>query len=93
MKNQNVHVLERDISLQNEIARRKEAEKSLQESEKRFCELVEETEVLIAKLDGRGRFSYVNHVAENILGVGMEQCMGRSTFEFIHPENVSGILC
>ena len=70
MKNQNIHVLESDSSLQNEIVRRKEAEKALQESEDRFRELVEETEVLIAKLDGRGRFSYVNHVAENIFGVG-----------------------
>jgi len=87
MKNQKIHVLERDISLQNEIVRRKEAEKALKESEKRFRELVEETDVLIAKLDGRGRFTYVNHVGENIFGVGTEQCIGRSIFEFVHHQD------
>lgn len=82
-----IHQLDAHPALQNEIQRRKKAEEALQESEARFRELVEETDVLIAKLDGTGNFTYVNHVAEKIFGVGMEQCIGRSMFEFVHAED------
>ncbi len=83
----NVNVQYISSSLEDEIVRRKQAEKSLLESEERFRELVEGTEVLISKLDARGRFTYVNHMAEKFLGLDIEECIGRSIFDFIHPED------
>ncbi len=87
MEKMTVHQLDSHSALQREMIWRKKAEEALQESEARFRELVEETDVLIAKLDGKGNFIYVNHVAERIFGVGMEQCVGRSMFEFVHSED------
>ncbi len=87
MQNSNVQYI--NTSLENEIIKRQQAEKLLFESEERFRELVDGTEVLISKLDSRGRFVYVNHMAKKFLGVEIDECVGCSIFEFIHPEDRS----
>jgi len=52
MKNQKLHVLERDASPQNEIPRREELAKALEESDRRFREVMEEAEALAEKMKG-----------------------------------------
>ena len=49
--------------------------------------MVEGTSDLVTRVDGDGRFVYVNQAAEKILGVKPKACMGLSAFEFVHPED------
>ncbi len=57
------------------------------QSEKRYREIVDSTDNLISRVDAEGRFVFVNHVGEKILGVSLPQLLGRQAFQFIHPDD------
>ena len=63
-------------------------ELSFRESEKKYRELVEGTEDLITQTDRHGNFTFVNSVAEKMLGVSPKECIGMSVFDFIHPDDL-----
>ncbi len=52
-----------------------------------FSEFVETTEDLLTRLDSEGRFTYVNPASWRIFGLSPEECMGRSAFDFVHPDD------
>jgi two-component system cell cycle sensor histidine kinase/response regulator CckA len=58
-----------------------------QQSENRYRELVESTDDLITKVDPDGRFIFINHKANDLLGLMPEECIGLSAFDFIHDED------
>ena len=89
MKNQKIHVLGSDISLQNEIARRKEAEKALQESEKRFRDLVENSLTGISIVQDN-QVVYQNQAQESLLGP-LPRSYLLADFEKIHSEDVETV--
>ncbi|MDX1605741.1 MAG: PAS domain S-box protein, partial [Candidatus Competibacterales bacterium] len=62
-------------------------EQRLAESERQYRRLVEGTDNLITRVDTEGRFTFVNSTAETVYGVPAPQCIGRSAFDFIHPED------
>ncbi len=70
-----------------DITVRRDTEEALRASEDKYRELVEGTKDLITKVDGTGRLVYVNHVAESVFGASKEKCVGRSAFDFIHPDD------
>lgn len=59
----------------------------LRESEELYRDFVEGTDDLITQVDNVGNFIYVNHTAEKIFGLPQEELIGRSAFDFIHPED------
>ncbi|TKB25226.1 PAS domain S-box protein [Desulfopila sp. IMCC35006] len=73
--------------LLNREDERHHAELSFQESEKKYRELIEGTQDLITHADSMGNFTFVNHVAEKILGFAPQECIGRSAFQFVHPDD------
>ncbi|MGE5944157.1 MAG: PAS domain S-box protein, partial [Flavobacteriales bacterium] len=58
------------------------------ESEQRFKALVQEGSDLIAILDVDGNYKYVSPTSLPILGFTPEVFLGKSPFEFIHPEDI-----
>ena len=73
--------------LLNREEERYHAELSFQESENKYRELIEGTEDLITYSDSNGNLTFVNHIAEKILGVTPQECIGMSAFQFIHPND------
>jgi PAS domain S-box-containing protein len=60
------------------------------EDEKRFRALVENSSDAITLLDRHGSIRYASASSLRILGYPAIELTGRSTFEFIHPEDISG---
>lgn len=70
-----------------DITRRKEAEENLSRSEERYAEIIQGTNDVVTIVDANGLFLFVNNTASHIFGVPAEQCVGRSAFDFIHPDD------
>ncbi|WP_100613490.1 PAS domain S-box protein [Confluentibacter citreus] len=66
---------------------KRKADEILAESEKRFRVLIQEGSDLIAILDAEGNYKYVSPTSLAVLGFTPEEFLGKSPFEFIHPED------
>ncbi len=53
----------------------------------RFHTIVETTDQLITEVDAEGRFTYVNPAAHRFFGYTPEECIGRVSLEFLHPDD------
>ena len=67
--------------------RRKLAELTLRASEAHYHHVVENTPDLITRVDRDGRFTFANRSAEIVLGLAAQECIGRSAFDFVHPDD------
>jgi PAS domain S-box-containing protein len=84
-------VEERTAHLQNEIEERKQAEVALQESEKKYRDLVEKISDVIYTVDAEGVITYLNPAIELLIGLPPEQVVGQPFGQFIHPEDLGSI--
>lgn len=75
-------------SIQYSIERKKNLQKLLL-SEKRFKALVNAGSDMIKVLDSQGVFIYISPTVENVLGYKDTDLIGKSTFDFIHPDDLS----
>ncbi|HLF83054.1 MAG TPA: PAS domain S-box protein [Blastocatellia bacterium] len=74
-------------------AREKErAVAALRASEEHFRALIENAQDLIIVIDGDLRISYQSPSVERVLGFTKEERIGRSALEFIHPDDLPGIV-
>jgi PAS domain S-box-containing protein len=64
----------------------------LHQSEQRFKALVQEGSDLIGILDVEGNYKYVSPTSTAVLGISPEEFVGRSAFEFIHPEDAERVI-
>ena len=64
-----------------------EKEKVILRSEQRFKALVVEGADLIGILDTEGLYTYVSPTSTYVLGMEPQEFIGRSPFDFIHPED------
>ena len=67
------------------------ADERLRDSENRWRALIENSLDGIALLDGEGLIQYASPAATKILGYEPEEFLGRSAFEFFHPEDLPGM--
>jgi len=70
-----------------DITALKKTEERIKESEKKYRQVVETTNDLITRVDAEGKFLFINHMSEKILGLPPEKCIGLSAFEYIHPDD------
>jgi two-component system cell cycle sensor histidine kinase/response regulator CckA len=89
--NLSVEALERAIrhalALHAEEQQRWHAEAALRASEERFRALVENSSDVLMLIDGQGRVTYLTASSERHLGWEPKQILGKSIFDFIHPED------
>ncbi len=74
------------------LKKKNEQEEEIIQSEQRFKALVQEGSDLIGILDAEGKYAYVSPTSTSILGISPEEFIGKSQFEFIHPEDAEGVL-
>ena len=67
----------------------KEALATLEESESRLKEFFDMTDNLVSQVDRNGNFLFINQEAGRIYGIPPDQCLGRSAFDFIHPDDAA----
>jgi PAS domain S-box-containing protein len=72
-----------------DITRRKHAEIALQESEKKYRELVENANSVILKMDRLGNITFFNEFAQRFFGYTLEEVLGRNVVGTIVPETES----
>ena len=75
------------LSLSAEERQRRHAEEALRNSEERFRALVEHSSDALLLLDYDGRITYVAQSSLHHLGHRPEQMVGRSIYEFLHPDD------
>ena len=70
----------------------KHDEEQLRLNERRFRHLVQNGADMIAILDDLGNYKYVSPTSISVLGIPAENFIGKNAFDFIHPDDVSGVL-
>jgi two-component system, NtrC family, sensor kinase len=61
------------------------------ESEKQFRLLAENSTDMISRHDPQGNYLYVSPACRTVLGYESEELIGRSAFEFIHPQDIAAV--
>ena len=76
-----------NLGLQDQIAERQKAEVALQESERRFSDMLRNVELVSLMLDRDARITYCNEYLLRLTGWRLDEVVGRNWFElFLPPE-------
>src|SRR6266702_2006668 len=73
-----------NLVLRRAVARRTA---ELAAGEERYRSVVEQADDLITRVDASGRILFVNSASVKYWGLPPDECIGRSAFEFIHPDD------
>jgi PAS domain S-box-containing protein len=79
----------RMIGAMHDDTERRKAEDELVLSEQRFKELVQNGSDLISIMDEEGNYSFISPTIKKIMGYDPGSLMGKSAFQFIHPDDVN----
>lgn len=74
------------LVLKKDVTERKQSEKSIQESEEKCRDLLDNTNDLIQSVTPDGRFRYVNNAWRKALGYSEEELSNLRLFDIIHPD-------
>ncbi len=83
--------VQRALAAEQGARARLAAEKTLRESEAKFRALVESTSDWIWEIDEHAVYTYSSPQVEALLGYTVEEVIGRTPFDLIHPEQVEQI--
>ncbi len=75
------------FELAADVTALKTAEQSSEAERAKLATFLDNTRDLVTIVDAQGRYTYVNEIAEQILGATPEDLIGRSAFEDIHPDD------
>ena len=75
----------------SQLAQRSRAERTLYEREEALSLITDNMRDIVAKVDKDGRVTYVSPSLIPAAGYAPEEVIGRSVFEFIHPDDVAKV--
>ena len=71
----------------NELKKQPKHNKALIESDKAHRDVLEASIDLICVVDRNGKILFVNHASKKFYGLSAKKCLGKSIFDFTHPED------
>lgn len=77
--------------LQEKVTRQMWAQEALKESRERYRLLAEHSTDIISRLTAEGIYLYVSPACKTMLGYEIEEMVGRSLYDFVHPQDVAAI--
>lgn len=77
------------LTVGRDITDRKKAEQKLQQSEAFYRALIADSLDGIILMDAQGKISFCSPCIKKVLGYEPEEGIGRSGFEFVHPEDLA----
>ncbi len=79
------------VAVKEDITERKKAEETLAGREHRFRSLIENAQDIITIIDIEGTIRFQSPAAKRILGRAPEEFVGKSAFDFLHPDDAPGV--
>ena len=78
-------------TIARDITERKRAEESLSRAERHFRSLIENAQDIITIIDMQGTIRFQSPASAHILGRPPEEFVGKSAFDFVHPDDAAGV--
>ena len=75
------------VAVKEDITERKRAEETLSRRERHFRSLIENAQDIITIIDPQATIGYMSPAAERILGRRPNEFVGKSVFDFLHPDD------
>ena len=75
------------LSVNRDISDRKRIEALITSNGKKMRLLVEGISEIVVIIDAEGRITFISPQVERVLGIPVEEVLGRSVFDFIHPDD------
>lgn len=82
-------LLTQNKQLQEKNSRQMWAQEALKESRERYRLLAEHSTDMISRLTAEGDYLYVSPACKTMLGYEIEEMIGRSLYDFVHPQDVA----
>jgi len=80
------------IIVGRDVTDAKYSKEALEESEKKYRNLVEDISEVIFSLDAQGYFTYISPSIKKLAGYSIEELIGKHFSEYIHPDDINFVM-